>query len=167
MSATKRKRGAVEACAGCEHRWGRHSGGIGSCSEPGCECSSYLTAEHARWKHLRESSRGACEAFAKAARKKPMTDEEWQAFLARVDRILGTGWRRRTERPSTKVEGIAPADALREFGLGPDATSQDVVREFRRRALKAHPDVGGTAEAFKTLIRTRDAALAALEEAAL
>jgi molecular chaperone DnaJ len=50
------------------------------------------------------------------------------------------------------------------LGLGLEASAPDVVRAFRRRAMEVHPDHGGDPEAFKRLVRVRDAALAALEE---
>lgn len=91
---------------------------------------------------------------------------ETQALMDRIARVLGGDWRRRAERPTPRADdGVAPAEALAELGLGLDATAPDVAREFRRRAMATHPDHGGDAEDFKRLVRVRDAALAALEEA--
>jgi hypothetical protein len=46
------------------------------------------------------------------------------------------------------------------LGLHPeDATPETVKRAFRARALKCHPDQGGSAERFKELKRAHDAAL--------
>ena len=53
----KRKPPGVPPCAGCEHRWGRHDGGIGRCSEPGCACASF--AEAARRARLTPEERVA------------------------------------------------------------------------------------------------------------
>jgi hypothetical protein len=47
-----------------------------------------------------------------------------------------------------------PADA--------DYTREDVLAAFRRAAKKAHPDVGGTPEMFRTLVEARGRLLAAL-----
>jgi hypothetical protein len=46
--------------------------------------------------------------------------------------------------------------ATAEFGLATGYTRRDVEIAFRRLASKAHPDVGGTQEAFQTLVEKRD-----------
>jgi hypothetical protein len=46
------------------------------------------------------------------------------------------------------------------LGLDGEFTDADVRSAFNRLALKAHPDHGGTNEAFRNLIAARDAALA-------
>jgi hypothetical protein len=48
------------------------------------------------------------------------------------------------------------------LGLGADYTRDDVITAFRRKAKEAHPDVGGTAEMFRTLVEARDRLLTAL-----
>lgn len=154
MTATKKKRG-VAPCAGCAHRWGRHAGGIGSCAEPGCGCRSFVTKAH-----LRQHARAQQEPRARARR--PLSAEDWRDFLDAAERVLGTAWRRRAERPTPAAEGLDPREALVELGLVAGATAQDVAREFRRRALATHPDHGGDPEHFKRLVRVRDAALAAV-----
>ena len=58
-----------------------------------------------------------------------------------------------------RVEAPVP-DALRALGLGPEATVADVRRAFRRHALRAHPDRGGSAEAFRRLLASYEEALA-------
>ena len=50
-------------------------------------------------------------------------------------------------------------ECLRDLGLGAGATRADVKRAFRRHALRAHPDRGGSARAFRHLMATYDAAL--------
>ncbi|MCO5168058.1 MAG: J domain-containing protein [Planctomycetes bacterium] len=150
MTVTKKKRG-VAPCASCAHRWGRHAGGIGSCAEPGCSCSSFVTKAHLR-------DRARVQGKAQATRRRPLTEEEWRAFLDAAERVLGADW----QRPRLRAEGVDPREALAELGLAAGATAQDVVRAFRRRALEVHPDQGGDAEAFKRLVRVRDAALAAV-----
>lgn len=60
--------------------------------------------------------------------------------------------------------GLADFDALGRaalevFGLGADATADDVRRAYRRGARKAHPDKGGSDAAFIDLQAQRDRAL--------
>jgi hypothetical protein len=56
------------------------------------------------------------------------------------------------------------ADALALLGLPRSASASDVARAFRRRVVseQAHPDQGGTAEAFAELVRLRDLAIGVL-----
>jgi hypothetical protein len=44
----------------------------------------------------------------------------------------------------------------------PNPTKNDVLAAFRCRAKKSHPDVGGTADMFRRLVRVRDRILASL-----
>jgi hypothetical protein len=46
--------------------------------------------------------------------------------------------------------------AATAFGLAGGYTRGDVEIAFRRLALRAHPDAGGTQEAFRTLVTQRD-----------
>ena len=46
--------------------------------------------------------------------------------------------------------------AATTFALAVGYTRRDVKFAFRRLARRAHPDVGGTREAFHTLIAQRD-----------
>jgi hypothetical protein len=46
--------------------------------------------------------------------------------------------------------------AATSFGLAPGYTRDEVVVAFRRLARTAHPDLGGTHEAFQTLVARRD-----------
>jgi len=46
------------------------------------------------------------------------------------------------------------------LGVQPDATVEQIKREYRRRALEKHPDHGGDAEAFRSLQSAYERALA-------
>jgi hypothetical protein len=59
--------------------------------------------------------------------------------------------RARDHHPWCEIHAAASA-----FGLSAGYTRGDVDSAFRRLARKAHPDVGGTHEAFKILIAQRD-----------
>lgn len=181
MSTATRKRTGVAPCASCQHRWGRHDGGIGRCSEPGCECGSFNTgakereraaaarrqAEDAKWRASPEGQRWTNMTAQERDAEVKRALEESARLVAALKQRLDDFWRQRFERPTPRSdEGIDPAAALRELGLDTDATAPDVARAFRRRAMETHPDhAGGDAEAFKHLIRVRDAALSALEGA--
>jgi hypothetical protein len=54
------------------------------------------------------------------------------------------------------------AQARQLLGVPQDYSKADVVRAFRRAAMKAHPDQGGTPEMFRVLVEARDRLLAAL-----
>lgn len=57
--------------------------------------------------------------------------------------------------PSDEVTATSDAAvplALRALGLDGRATAADVKRAFRRHALAAHPDQGGTSHAFRALL---------------
>lgn len=167
----KERRTGIAPCASCSHRWGRHEGGIGRCAEAGCSCASFDDGTKARERARREDADRKHQAEVdRRARLTPgeraAEDAEMRRLWERVERILGADWQRRFRAPTPRRdEGIEPAAALRELGLGLDATASDVARAFRRRAMETHPDHGGDPEAFKRLVRVRDAALAALEEA--
>ena len=61
--------------------------------------------------------------------------------------------------PATQM----PLEQARQLlGVPRDYTKADVVRAFRRAAMKAHPDQGGTPEMFRVLVKARDRLLAAL-----
>jgi hypothetical protein len=53
-------------------------------------------------------------------------------------------------------------EARQLLGVPQDYTKDDVLRAFRRAAMKAHPDQGGTAEMFRVLVEARDRLLGAL-----
>lgn len=46
------------------------------------------------------------------------------------------------------------------LGVGPKATLDEIRKAYRKRAKETHPDQGGTAEAFRELLKAYDAALA-------
>ncbi|MCP5029276.1 MAG: J domain-containing protein [Actinomycetia bacterium] len=50
--------------------------------------------------------------------------------------------------------------ALVELALGPGATASEISRAFRELAKRTHPDLRGSAAAFRRLRRARDVALA-------
>ncbi len=51
--------------------------------------------------------------------------------------------------------------ALVELGLAPGATSSQISRAFRELAKRTHPDLRGSAAAFRRLREAREVALAA------
>lgn len=55
-----------------------------------------------------------------------------------------------------------PTKAMVALNLSPPFSKQDVYRAYRRLAFTAHPDTGGSHEAFIELQRARDAALRSL-----
>jgi hypothetical protein len=86
------------------------------------------------------------------------------ARTGRIAAALEEKWHRRygasgSVPPSMQMP-LEQARAL--LGVGEDYTKADVVRAFRRAAMKAHPDQGGTAEMFRVLVEARDRLLAAL-----
>ena len=54
--------------------------------------------------------------------------------------------------------------AAAAFGLTPGYSQSDVELAFRRLALKAHPDAGGTQDAFQSLVSQRDLLLSQAEK---
>jgi len=73
--------------------------------------------------------------------------------------------------PSTQAKTCAETDAVRPapaahapsvcetLGLKPRATVTEIKRAYRVRALEAHPDRGGSAEAFRALHSAYESAL--------
>ncbi|AJC80944.1 hypothetical protein IE4803_CH03788 [Rhizobium etli bv. phaseoli str. IE4803] len=53
-------------------------------------------------------------------------------------------------------------EAMELLGVSANYTREEVVKAFRRKALRAHPDQGGTAEMFRKLVEARDRLLAAI-----
>lgn len=51
-----------------------------------------------------------------------------------------------------------------ELGLAETATEEQVLAAWRQRAKEAHPDAGGSVEAFQTLSDAKDIALATIRE---
>ena len=57
-------------------------------------------------------------------------------------------------------EDGAPMSAyLRVLGLKPTCTRADVVRAYRKRAMRYHPDHGGDAAKFRRLVEAKDKVL--------
>jgi hypothetical protein len=54
------------------------------------------------------------------------------------------------------------ADAIKLLGVPADFTREDIIAAFRSKALRCHPDHGGTQEQFIELVKARDRLLAAL-----
>lgn len=46
--------------------------------------------------------------------------------------------------------------------MAPLYTREDIIAAFRHEAKKAHPDLGGTAEQFRNLVKARDRLLASI-----
>lgn len=57
-----------------------------------------------------------------------------------------------SRRPRTEPRP-GPVSAWDVLGIGPDATLRDIKRAYRLKALDAHPDRGGDAEAFRDITR--------------
>ncbi len=69
--------------------------------------------------------------------------------------------------PDAEWRGFAVSPCLTELGLDGTATAEDVKRAFRREALRAHPDRGGSAAAFVKLTATYREALRSVVATAL
>jgi hypothetical protein len=77
---------------------------------------------------------------------------EWE----RRNRILDQAYARAYDGDAAS----ASPEALAMLGLSPPFTKADVLRAFRAKSLKAHPDQGGEADFMRALVMARDAALA-------
>ena len=66
---------------------------------------------------------------------------------------------RKGEAPRARVTTAPKASIWQTLGLGPHATLSEIKRAYRSRALEAHPDRGGSDEAFRALHRAYEAAL--------
>jgi hypothetical protein len=74
-------------------------------------------------------------------------------------------WRQRYWRAGTApppAMQMPLADAIKLLGVPTDFTREDIITAFRRKALRCHPDHGGTEEQFIELVKARDRLLAAL-----
>jgi hypothetical protein len=74
-------------------------------------------------------------------------------------------WRQRYWRPGSAAPPamqLPLADAIKLLGVPADFTREDIIATFRRKALRCHPDHGGTEAQFIELVRARDRLLAAL-----
>ncbi len=58
------------------------------------------------------------------------------------------------------VGGRVSSEALAMLGLSRPFTRADVLRAFRAKSLKAHPDQGGESDFFRALMMARESALA-------
>ena len=95
----------------------------------------------------------------------------WRGLMfvsSRTGRIaarLDQTWQRKYGRAAG---GVPPAmqmplaKAIELLGVPANYTKEDIIAGFRQAAKKAHPDAGGTAEMFRTLVEARDRLLAAL-----
>jgi hypothetical protein len=54
------------------------------------------------------------------------------------------------------------AEPMRLLVVPVNFTKEDVISAFRRKVKLAHPDMGGTAEMFASLVQARDRLLASL-----
>ena len=62
------------------------------------------------------------------------------------------------DAPEESEEDATPgANPWAVLGVGPESSLEDVKRAFRRKALKCHPDQGGSAAKFQELKRAYDA----------
>lgn len=94
----------------------------------------------------------AIEAEATAKRMRERDAENRRRFGPGIN--IGGTWLR--------IYDPAGAQALAELGLTLGATPEDVARAFREKAKQAHPDAGGTNEAFAALNTTKERALRAV-----
>lgn len=51
------------------------------------------------------------------------------------------------------------------LGISADATEQQILDAYRRKARETHPDTGGSAESFSAVVRAKDIALMQRKEA--
>lgn len=140
-------------CGGCEHKWSKHDGGFGRCRETGCSCSTYqgsLVADaRASWRWEREKLQRVMDERCAGLRERAAKGDRFAAWLLAI----------LTDGVGALSGNVA---ALASLGLDHNATREQVVAAFRERALRAHPDHGGTAEQMQELLKVRDAALAAV-----
>ena len=80
----------------------------------------------------------------------------------RIAEALDGQWSRRYASNAPPAMQMPLADAVALLGVPANYTKDDVLSAFRREVKKAHPDAGGTAEMFHTLVNARDRLLAAL-----
>ncbi|WP_370168190.1 DnaJ domain-containing protein [Sinorhizobium fredii] len=71
-------------------------------------------------------------------------------------------------RYGTSGGGVPPsmqvplAEAMELLGVSSNYSREEVIKAFRKKALKAHPDHGGDPEKFRKLVEARDRLLAAI-----
>jgi hypothetical protein len=109
------------------------------------------------------------EAERSAGRRLVAIDARWARAWARI--LVGQPpWTEKAPRPEERSgappapdrprPGPSRASVWSILGLEPRATVEEIKRAFRKRALETHPDRGGDAEAFRTVRRAYDQALA-------
>jgi len=108
-----------------------------------------------------------CDAERVTGRTLSETEPRWARAWSRV--MQGQpAWTGPTDRPARgSSEGTSAANRAHSkasiwdvLGLPPNATVEEIKREYRRRALERHPDRGGDAEAFRALQGAYERALA-------
>ena len=63
------------------------------------------------------------------------------AYLDRIHK----GWReRRSSPPGASSDGMSEEEARAVFGVGPDATREEIIKAHRRLIQRLHPDRGGS-----------------------
>ncbi|MES1174785.1 MAG: J domain-containing protein [Myxococcales bacterium] len=70
-----------------------------------------------------------------------------------------SGESRRDEPPRARTASVPKQSIWHTLGLEPNATLLEIKRAYRLRALEAHPDRGGSDEAFRALQRAYESAL--------
>jgi hypothetical protein len=89
--------------------------------------------------------RGVCFVSSRTGRIAAKLDQLW--------------WKRFGPRGSVPPSMQMPlAEAMALLGVPADYGKDDVIRCFRRAAMKAHPDQGGTAEMFRELVEAHQPA---------
>lgn len=89
-----------------------------------------------------------------------LAQETNRKFAEHCERVMREeAARRQGESKLHAFAGIFAAPHFAALGLEPSATEADINQAFRKLAFSAHPDRGGTTEAFVALQRDRDAAL--------
>ena len=79
----------------------------------------------------------------------------WGASLLIAREGIRRGW-----WPVAHEDGKPMSAYLRVLGLKPTCTRADVVRAYRKRALRYHPDRGGDAAKFRRLVEAKERVLA-------
>jgi hypothetical protein len=102
----------------------------------------------------------ACDRWTRVADNVAALAQHIDA-LRRIDRY-GVGSVEQAFRGYLALPPLAGVEWWTVLGVSPNATLDDVEEAFRRRALDAHPDRGGSGEAMARLNEAREAARRAL-----
>ncbi|WP_198023369.1 J domain-containing protein [Ensifer sp. WSM1721] len=94
--------------------------------------------------------RGVCFVSSQTGRMAEKLDKLWWSRFG----TSGGG-----VPPSMQVPLV---EAMELLGVSSNYSREEVIKAFRKKALKAHPDQGGTAEMFRKLVEARDRLLAAI-----